>query len=58
MKSLQPALNLSAINELFDELLQFQFDKDNERLLSYLDEKKKIPWKKQKIRKLPVVAGS
>ncbi|KAI9339127.1 hypothetical protein BD770DRAFT_400374 [Pilaira anomala] len=40
MKSLQPSFNLSAIDEIFDELLQFQFDKDDWSLLSHLDEKK------------------
>ncbi|KAG1301380.1 hypothetical protein G6F62_008768 [Rhizopus arrhizus] len=40
MKSLQPSLNLSVIDEIFDELLQFQFDKDDWSLLSHLDEKK------------------
>ncbi|KAG2230316.1 hypothetical protein INT48_002741 [Thamnidium elegans] len=37
MKSLQPSLNLSVIDEIFDELLRFQFDKDDCSLLK--DEK-------------------
>lgn len=40
MKSLQPPLNFSVMDEIFDDLLQFQFDKDNWSLLSHLDEKK------------------
>lgn len=51
MNPLRPALNLSAINKLFDELLQFQFDKDEGRLLGHLDEKKNT-WKKTKNQKI------
>ncbi|KAI7890053.1 uncharacterized protein EV154DRAFT_512778 [Mucor mucedo] len=40
MKSRQPSFNVSAIDEIFGELLQFQFDKDDCNLLGHLDEKK------------------
>jgi hypothetical protein len=50
MKSLQPSLNLSVIDEIFNELLQFQFDKNDWSLLNHLDEKKfKEKTKNQKI---------
>ncbi|KAI8879491.1 hypothetical protein K501DRAFT_276486 [Backusella circina FSU 941] len=53
MKSLQPSLNMSVIDEIFDELLQFQFDKDDWSLLNHFDEKKfKEKNKKSEIYKL------
>lgn len=45
MRSLQPSFNLSAIGEIFDELLQFQFDKDDWSLLSHLGDKKSENYK-------------
>lgn len=40
MRYLQPSLNLPIIDEIFDDLLQFQFDKVDACLLSHLDEEK------------------